>query len=142
MVFLISFLVLSCAKNVNENPNNAVAEIKIVLQQQQNDWNSGSIDSFMNGYWKSDSLSFIGSSGIKYGWENTRNAYINKYPDKVTMGVLSFDILKTDIIGTSNALSTGKFTLERKSGQVSGYFTLLWKKINQKWVIVSDHTCG
>jgi len=29
---------------------------------------------------------------------------------------------------------------EKKEGDVGGYFTLLWKKLQSKWVIVADHT--
>ena len=45
--------------------------IREVMQQQQDAWNKGDIESFMTGYWNSDSLMFIGSSGVTYGYKNT-----------------------------------------------------------------------
>jgi len=34
----------------------------------------------------------------------------------------------------------GKFTLTRENDQPTGYFTLLFKKIDSVWKIVSDHS--
>jgi hypothetical protein len=35
---------------------------------------------------------------------------------------------------------TGKWFLKRSIGDLSGHFTLLFRKINNKWVIISDHS--
>ena len=52
-----------------------------LMKKQELAWNTGDIDSFMKYYWKSDSLKFIGSSGITYGWQKTLDNYKKKYPD-------------------------------------------------------------
>ena len=49
------------------------ASIRGLLDEQTRSWNRGDIDGFMKTYWKSDSLMFVGKSGITYGWENTRD---------------------------------------------------------------------
>ena len=41
------------------------AAIRQVMADQAAAWNKGSIDAFMKGYWKNDSLIFIGKSGSK-----------------------------------------------------------------------------
>ena len=41
------------------------------MEQQEDAWNNGNIENFMNVYWKNDSLVFIGKSGINYGWDKT-----------------------------------------------------------------------
>ncbi|RYY67829.1 MAG: DUF4440 domain-containing protein, partial [Chitinophagaceae bacterium] len=41
------------------------------ISYQQKAWNNGDLVSFMDTYWKSDSLMFIGKSGVTYGWQNT-----------------------------------------------------------------------
>src|SRR5690606_40403736 len=56
-----------------------------VMSQQEQDWNNGDIDAFMKGYWRSDSLMFVGKNGIKYGWQTTLENYKKSYPDKSTM---------------------------------------------------------
>ena len=117
-----------------------VEAVKAILFQQQADWNRADIDAFMKGYWKSDELQFAGSSGVIYGWQNTMDRYKRNYPDPETMGQLTFEILRVKKLQKKVILLTGKFTLERKNDQPSGYFTLIWKKIKGKWLIVSDHT--
>ena len=51
------------------------SEIKAVIDEQMNGWNKGSIGDFMKTYYKNDSLMFVGSKGITYGWEATLNNY-------------------------------------------------------------------
>jgi len=40
------------------------------MKTQEQSWNKGDVRGFMEYYWKSDSLKFIGSKGITYGWQN------------------------------------------------------------------------
>jgi len=110
-----------------------------VMSQQEQDWNNGNIDAFMQGYWQSDSLMFVGKNGIKYGWQTTLENYKKSYPDKSTMGNLSFAIEKLEV-ENQTAFMLGKWNITRESDNIGGYFTLYWKKIDGKWVIVLDHT--
>ena len=50
-------------------------DIMKVMKFQENAWNSGNINSFMQGYIKSDELVFSGKSGPVYGWNDTRKRY-------------------------------------------------------------------
>lgn len=109
------------------------------MSQQEQDWNNGDIDAFMQGYWSSDSLMFVGKNGIKYGWQTTLENYKKSYPDKSTMGKLSFTIEKLEVENQS-AFMLGKWNIIRESGNIGGYFTLYWKKMDGKWLIVLDHT--
>lgn len=113
--------------------------IKEVMQMQEQAWNKGDIEKFMQGYWQSDSLMFIGKNGIKYGWQTTLENYKKSYPDKATMGELKFEIIKLEI-NNDAAYMLGKWNLERKEDNPNGYFTLYWKKIEGKWLITIDHT--
>lgn len=132
--FLILIVMISC-----NSENNDANDIKLVMNEQETAWNNGDIEGFMNGYWKSDSLMFIGKNGIKYGWQTTLDNYKNSYPDKETMGKLNFEILKLDV-QESSAYMLGKWKLLRIKDEIGGYFTLYWKKINGKWLITIDHT--
>ena len=111
-----------------------------LMSQQEKCWNDGDIDCFMVTYWNSDSLKFIGKSGVTYGWDNTRNNYKKKYPDKSHMGVLSFEIISVQLLSETAAFVVGKWGLKREMGDVGGFFSLIWRKIDGQWVIVSDHT--
>ncbi|MES2779303.1 MAG: DUF4440 domain-containing protein [Bacteroidota bacterium] len=113
-----------------------------VLTNQQKAWNDGRIEDFMYGYWQSDSLVFIGKKGITKGWIQTLENYKKSYPDKASMGELEFTIISVDQLSKTSAHVVGKWHLKRDAakGDLEGHFTLVFKKINQRWVIVSDHS--
>ena len=110
------------------------------MQMQENAWTSGNIDLFMEGYLKSNSVVFSGSNGPVYGWEETKKKYLKSYPNKKSMGNLSFKINSLNSVTNEVSLMIGEYYLKRSDDDSSGYFTLLWKKIDDKWFIVSDHT--
>jgi hypothetical protein len=113
--------------------------IRAVLAQQVRDWNSYNIEGFMQGYWKSDSMMFVGSK-ITYGWDSTLARYKRSYPNAEAMGTLRFEISKLQFIGRDSCLVTGNYFLKRKRDNPSGIFTLLFRKKKGKWVVVYDHT--
>src|ERR1700710_1631991 len=84
-----------------------------VLHTQQLAWNRGDIDGFMQGYWKSDSLVFVGKTAPAYGWQTTLDHYKKSYPDKATMGELIFTITKVDVLDKANAFVLGGWRLKR-----------------------------
>ncbi|TXB65347.1 nuclear transport factor 2 family protein [Vicingus serpentipes] len=133
LIFLIIVSIMAC------NHDEDSLEIKKVMSLQEEAWNNGDIEQFMEGYWKSDSLMFIGKNGIKYGWQTTLDNYKVSYPDKTAMGKLNFEIIKLEV-NSSSAYMLGKWKLLRKEDTPNGYFTLYWKKIEGKWVITIDHT--
>lgn len=114
--------------------------IRNAMNEQLAAWNTGNIDRFMLTYWQSDSLMFIGKSGITYGWQNTLNNYKKGYPDTAAMGKLDFNILEVKRLSVLYFFVVGKWHLTRSIGDVGGHFTLLFKKIKNKWVIVADHS--
>jgi len=114
--------------------------IRTILATQTNAWNRGDLEKFMEGYWRSDSLMFIGKSGVTYGWQNTLNNYKKGYPDTASMGQLKFDILQVKRLSVLYFSVVGKWQLTRSIGDVGGHFTLLFKKIKNQWVVVSDHS--
>ena len=115
-------------------------DIMKVMKFQENAWNSGDINSFMEGYIKSDELVFSGKSGPVYGWNETRNRYLKNYPDTQTMGELKFTVNKIRSVSSDVAFLIGEYYLTRSTEDSYGYFTLFWKKINNNWLIIRDHT--
>ena len=114
--------------------------IRQLLEVQTVAWNRGEIENFMKGYWKNDSLMFIGKSGITYGWQNTLNNYKKNYPDKAAMGKLVFTLVTMKKLSSQYFHVVGKWQLQRSIGDAGGYFTLLLKKIKKQWVIIADHS--
>jgi hypothetical protein len=114
--------------------------IRLSLDQQSSAWNRGDIEGFMKSYWESDSLMFIGTSGITYGWKNTLDHYKRSYPDTTAMGKLRFTLLEIKQLSAVYSHVIGKWHLQRTAGDVEGYFTLLFQKIKGLWVIIADHS--
>ena len=114
--------------------------IREVLRVQTNAWNRGNIDEFMHGYWENDSLKFVGKSGVTYGYKETLAGYKKRYSDTAQMGKLSFDLLEVKQLSSEYYFVLGKWFLKRSVGDIGGYYTLLFRKINGRWVIVVDHT--
>ena len=138
MRYLISFFILlSLSANAQNKDEQAIRNI---LTHQITEWNKGNIDGFMKGYWENDSLLFLGKSGPKYGYDTTLANYKKNYPDTIVMGKLAFEILKVQPLSADNYFVVGKFMLQRSIGNLSGYYTLLFKKIKGEWVIVVDHS--
>lgn len=114
--------------------------IRNSIEEQRLAWNRGDLDRFMETYWKNDSLMFIGKSGVTYGWQNTLNNYKKGYPDTAAMGKLEFNILEVKRLSAEYYFMVGKWHLTRSIGNVGGHFTLLFRKIKGKWVIIADHS--
>jgi ketosteroid isomerase-like protein len=110
------------------------------LNNQADCWNRGDIEAFMADYWKSDELLFVGKAGVTYGWEKTLKNYQRRYPTSKEMGQLKFEIVELDRLGADLFFMVGKWNLTREIGDISGHFSLIWKKIDDNWVIISDHS--
>jgi hypothetical protein len=134
LIVAIALSVTSLAQSKDE------AEVRSVLAKQNAAWNRGYIDAFMVGYWENDSLMFIGKSGVTYGYKNTLANYKKNYPDTTLMGKLTFTLIHVKQLSSEYFHVTGKYYLTRTIGDASGHFTLMFRKINGKWVIISDHS--
>jgi ketosteroid isomerase-like protein len=112
------------------------------MSNQITSWNNGDIDAYMDFYWKSDSLQFIGSKGLNYGWDTTLMNYKKSYSSKEKMGELEFSNLNCKDLENNSFLINGKWHLKRNDElkDLKGYYTLIWKKINGQWKIVYDHS--
>jgi hypothetical protein len=137
-VLKLLFLLLCCTSLHAQS--NEVKNITAMLDKQLESWNMGDIDGFMRSYWNNDSVMYIGKSGVTYGYNNILEKYKKGFPDTSSMGKLSFDILQLKEISPENYFVLGKYTVTRNKGVLQGHFTLIVKKINGQWVIVSDHS--
>lgn len=136
---LLAFLIVAstATTRAQQSPENAIRQL---MQQQTDAWNQGNIRAFMDTYWESDSLLFIGKNGITYGWQATLERYKKSYPDTVAMGQLRFNLLEFKQLAPDICFLVGKFHLQRTIGNLQGHFTLLIRKINGAWKIVTDHS--
>lgn len=157
IVFLLSLFMFSCgdSKSTQKTPeidaalvkSNKIIVDKIIISKiselmtlQESCWNCGDLDCFMKPYLHSDSLMFVGKSGITYGWQETLDNYKKGYPTTEKMGHLNFTNIKIIPLSDSSCYVIGKWHLVRTIGDLEGHYTLLWRKIDGKWVIIADHS--
>ena len=115
------------------------ADIRAVMNKQAADWNRGDIPAFMEGYWKSEQLTFV-SSRVTKGWQQTLDNYKKSYPDKTAMGTLTFSDLEITAVSKDAAVVLGSWSLKREKDNPGGKFTLIFRKFKEGWRIIHDHT--
>ena len=140
-------LLPGCTVNLNVNDTQLLGSerserdsITNVLMAQQAAWNAGDIDAFMAGYWQSPDLRFASGGSVTRGWQATRDRYHARYSDRSIMGMLSFDQLEVVELSDDAAIVHGAWLLTRENDAPSGLFTLVFRKIDGAWLIVSDTT--
>ena len=121
-------------------PENEAAAIRNVLMTQKDAWNRGDIDAFMEGYWRSPELRFASGGTVTTGWQRTRDRYHANYSDREKMGTLDFTDLEVNQVSPDAAIVHGRWKLIRASDAPHGLFTLLFRKQDGRWMIVSDTT--
>lgn len=114
-------------------------EILKVMENQVKAWNDGSMEGYMQGYWKSDSLRFVAKVGVQYGWNLTLDMYKKSFTNKEDMGKLSLKAVALDFLNKNVVFIIGRWQVEGKKN-ASGHYTQIWKKIKGKWLITVDHT--
>lgn len=122
-----------------QEPADVAKVLSGLVQTQAKAWNRGDIEAFMETYWKSEKLTFSSGGKTQRGWQTTLNGYKNRYPNRKIMGKLTFSELEVQLLGDSAALMLGRWQLDRDD-PIGGNFSLVWKKIDSKWLIVHDHT--
>ena len=133
IVPIFAVLLLGCAGP----QRSAILE---VLDAQVNAWNAGSVDGYMEGYWKSEAVTFVSGGSVTKGYEVVRDRYRRNYSTPERMGTLSFGDIELVVLSSSSALITGQWRLKRPSDEPWGRFTLLFEKKSEGWKIVYDHT--
>lgn len=137
LFFTVSLCQALAAPDSSDSPSR---EITKLLGQQAAAWNAGDIDAFMEHYWKSDELTFSSGGQTTRGWQRTKESYQQRYPTREKMGQLTFSQLEVTPLGDSAALVLGRWRLARDESPVGGNFTLAFRKIDGRWVIIHDHT--
>ena len=136
--FLVIILFVSCSRQIDEKK--LTQDILKEFRTSEQGWNDGDIDTYMKVYHNSEKLLFVGLKSASYGWQKVRDNYKAKYDTKDKMGQLTFTEVDVTILSEKSALVFGRWTLKRKMDQPTGLFTLVFKKFDQGWRIIHDHT--
>ncbi|MCB0589431.1 MAG: serine hydrolase [Phaeodactylibacter sp.] len=111
------------------------------FQQQEVCWNQGDIDCYMKAYFPSDSIRTISRQGVTFGYEAIRQQYRANWPPE-RMGRLHFDQMLLERISADTYSVLGRFNLQlpEREEPARGWFSVLMKRIDNEWYMVSDHS--
>lgn len=140
-LLLAAFTLCGNAQTPQQN-SGPQADIKHLLDTQQDAWNRHDLDGFMAGYWKSPELTFFSGGTEKHGWQETMDRYRATYTSPGhEMGKLEFSDLRIELLGPNAAFVRGAWHLTMTDGKTPhGLFTLVFRKFADGWKIVHDHT--
>jgi len=138
--FLVAAILGSTSPSAQPSRPDITLEISAVLKMQQDAWNRGDIDAFMNGYSRSDETLFVSGDDVTRGWQKVLDRYKKKYSDRAEMGTLTFSNLEITPLSNDSAVALGSWKLNRANDQPHGRFTLIFRRFPEGWRIVHDHT--
>ena len=144
LVVIVLLVASAVASAQNQNSSAVDLAVRTVLQNQVDAWNRHDLEQFMAGYWDSPDLTFFSGATETKGWQPTLDRYRQRYQSNGNaMGTLSFSDLKVEALGADSAFVRGRFHLVMPDGkQPAGVFTLVFRKFQQGWRIIHDHTCA
>lgn len=140
LVLTGSLMLLSCSGTVSGVASEA--DVIAVLEKQQEAWNRGDLDGFLEGYEKSPEITFVGRT-VSRGFDGLRQRYQNTYGSAEKMGKLTFSELEFRPLAPDAAFVIGRFSLARTEaggGASTGRFTVILQKTPAGWKMVHDHT--
>lgn len=121
--------------------NDPPAEIRAALDSSAAGWNRGEITAFLRPYRRSDSTTYIGSGGLRSGFADLRSRYRPLFTGEARRDSLRFSGVRVRGLGEGRALAVGRYTLARGDSVTgTGWFSLVWERIQGRWWIIHDHS--
>ena len=114
--------------------------IRAVFESGCAAWNRGDIDGYLSDYWHSDKVRWVSEGKVSYGFEAIASAFKARFNSPENMGKLEVADLEIQLLGESDALVFGAWTQTTRTARRTGVFTVNMKKIDGKWLVVSDHS--
>ncbi|CAM4385182.1 DUF4440 domain-containing protein [Zobellia roscoffensis] len=134
LIFLFAFSSITAQ-------NSDIESIQNILDDQATAWSNHNLEKFMQGYWKSDELTYYSRGKITKGWQTTLDNYKKGYPTKAQTGTLNFKVDQITKITEDSYYVMGQYFLTREVGDANGTFMIIFKKIDGEWKIIADSSC-
>ena len=144
---LLAAVLAACrpdAESTSASSGDAAAltrELTTQLTRAATDWNRGDLNGFLSDYAPDSTTSFVDGRRSRHGIDFIRERYRPRFQPGARRDSLHFEEIEARPLGSSFALLTARFILER-GGQItsSGPFTLVMQRLPQGWRILHDHT--
>lgn len=145
---VVLVLLTSCAtgdeRQVADTGLDADRDVRAALATQVEAWNRGDLDAFTSIY--ADDALFVTPDGVTEGRALVLERYRRRYPDGAAMGVLSLDVLASQVYsgggGVQAVTVTAKWTLvfaeEADPPKADGHTLIVFRPRGDGWEIVRD----
>jgi len=138
---IFMLLASACGRIAYETDSQSVERaVRAVMAAQQEAWNRGDIDGFMNGYARAATTTFVSGDDLTRGWQTVLDRYKQHYQSRNQMGTLTFSDLTIQSNGSNFAVADGRWQLTRASDSPHGRFTLIFQYLDREWRITHDTT--
>jgi hypothetical protein len=139
-VFFLILLSVSGTQAQKKIAPDAIAEVKAVLDSQVIAWNAGAQNKEMSVYYESPEMLFVNRTGIRKGYEPIRASYQRAPVDRSRVGTYSYEPLHIERLSPNCVFFVIKWKVEANGrSTMSGVTSMVWKRINKKWVIAAEH---
>lgn len=128
------------AKATSRHDAEIISAVRAVLEAQKDAWNRGDIAGYMAGYDRSLNTTFVSGDNVSRGWQTVHDRYQKNYNSREKMGSLTFSDLEVTVVSKDAAVMLGRWHLSRATDEPHGRFTLIFRKTQQGWRIIHDHT--
>jgi len=133
------FLLIVLSSQIIPEISQIKTEIQTILTKQNESWNKGDIEGFMEYYWKSENFTFQSGNKRLSGWHSLLSRYKENYPPE-KMGTLTFSDLDIRVLSKDIAYVLGRWKIIEKDSFKEGLFTILFQRMPDGWKIIHDHT--
>ena len=138
-LIVFTALIFGCGGPDGDCQETVSTEIASAMKEQVDSWNSGELAGFMKYYWRSEEMTFHGNKRRLQGWETLNSMYIETYSG-AQRGILEFSGLEITALSFESAYVLGDWKVELPDTVKQGKFTLVWRKMDEGWRIVHDHS--
>ena len=120
--------------------NDAITEVKQALDGQVAAWNKGELEKAMDFYWESPDMLWISRNGTDKGWQEVLEMFQTDFTDRSKMGDYTYEPLHIEQVGPEAVYYVYRWKIDLQGKKLmGGVSSQLWKKINGRWVITSEH---
>ncbi|RTL10878.1 MAG: hypothetical protein EKK54_09045 [Neisseriaceae bacterium] len=140
-LILLALVGINCYALSGSESQEVTQGVTSAMDQSVKCWNAGDLECFMKGYVNSPKTLFISGDKFIYGWQSSYDHYKRKYgSDKKGMGQLQIKIDGIEALDEQHAFLYGHWKLQAESKEYAGVTSLLFKKNDNKWQIMVDHS--
>ena len=102
-------------------------------------WNRGDLDGYLASYWDSDKTLWVSGGFLRRGRKAIVEAYKARFATPQQMGQITLAELEIEVLTDTDAVAFGRWRLAVEDKSSQGFFTVQLKKIEGRWLFVSDH---